>query len=629
VGVVGKQRKAGEVDGHAIVEDVELEYSTKAKDIKESGFKDGGSGEELKVRSDDSGIVVSLEAVSDLKDNGVDVGVYSKDSATKHDSLLDDMDDNLLEKKSLRVRSMTKMALSGRTSKQENKVALNAESVLRKVSAKLDGMNPAMAKKPLLLTDNDEHIDDIIDGSIKREQQMLRKLQVVWFPKYEDRFEDGYCTNMGDLVHGVPTFPTQEKCCTAWFPYQPGNVCLTYTPPSASTRADPIPTPSPINPNPKPTPSPTNNPISTLGLPILTPSPIDPIPSTTNPIAPSTPPPIPNNCEDLPKYVDGAPLNVEWEMPNDSVWNNSPFSGLTCVELEDMTPEGNPAERSKLCEFLSQGIFSGPCAIEACCFCGGGTHNFAPRCENMEWNSMVDTGSGFNCEVIDTLPPANQDNFCDKAGEASFASDGLTMNEACCACGGGHRHYNHEFANGRRLQGGRKLQENGASAAGAAAAIVLPDGQSFVDFTYRVGAGDSPGIPNLEYLGLGYDLIRGNPRGSESSELDPGFRYRVLQLRQVQSDLTIDTEFTVPLGTAIKYTSSCKYDDSSVEVSSDSDMRTSLSKEAKTETSIRSSTSRSVSSLLYSFSSSVSASASFSQSEKFMSTGEKIEFSFI
>ena len=30
------------------------------------------------------------------------------------------------------------------------------------------------------------------------------------------------------------------------------------------------------------------------------------------------------------------------------------------------------------------------------------------------------------------------------------------------------------------------------------------------------------GVPNLEFLGIGYDAIRGNPRGSSSSELDPG-----------------------------------------------------------------------------------------------------------
>jgi len=42
------------------------------------------------------------------------------------------------------------------------------------------------------------------------------------------------------------------------------------------------------------------------------------------------------------------------------------------------------------------------------------------------------------------------------------------------------------------------------------------------DLTTRIGFGDSPGVRNLEYLGIGYDFLRGNPRGSFSSELDPG-----------------------------------------------------------------------------------------------------------
>lgn len=55
----------------------------------------------------------------------------------------------------------------------------------------------------------------------------------------------------------------------------------------------------------------------------------------------------------------------------------------------------------------------------------------------------------------------------------------------------------------------RKLQEDFASTAGAAS-TVLPEGESKVDITYRnvsppkfsrVGLGESPGIPNLEYLG--------------------------------------------------------------------------------------------------------------------------------
>lgn len=49
-----------------------------------------------------------------------------------------------------------------------------------------------------------------------------------------------------------------------------------------------------------------------------------------------------------------------------------------------------------------------------------------------------------------------------------------------------------------------------------------------------------------------FAVIKGNPRGSESSEADPGFRYPVLKLVQVQQDRTVDLRYTVPLGTAIK-----------------------------------------------------------------------------
>jgi len=65
----------------------------------------------------------------------------------------------------------------------------------------------------------------------------------------------------------------------------------------------------------------------------------------------------------------------------------------------------------------------------------------------------------------------------------------------CCACGGGIRHFNQEFAAGRR-----KLQYDGTVNAGATTATVLPDGKSFVDFIYRIGAGDSPGLTNVSSL---------------------------------------------------------------------------------------------------------------------------------
>lgn len=53
-------------------------------------------------------------------------------------------------------------------------------------------------------------------------------------------------------------------------------------------------------------------------------------------------------------------------------------------------------------------------------------------------------------------------------------------------------------------------------------------------------------------------MLRGNPRGSESTELDPGFRHRVLRLQQDQSNKTVDASYTVPRGTAIKVRIVCQ-----------------------------------------------------------------------
>lgn len=101
------------------------------------------------------------------------------------------------------------------------------------------------------------------------------------------------------------------------------------------------------------------------------------------------------------------------------------------------------------------------------------------------------------------------------------------------------------------------------------------------DYHHYNGIGESPGIPNLEYLGLGYDGLRGNPRGSFSSEIDPGFRSRVFALLQSQDKTSIDSAYTIPLGTDFKYTSSCRYDDRSVEISSEEDYSSMLSTEVR------------------------------------------------
>ena len=59
-----------------------------------------------------------------------------------------------------------------------------------------------------------------------------------------------------------------------------------------------------------------------------------------------------------------------------------------------------------------------------------------------------------------------------------------------------------------------------------------------------------------------------------------GFRSPVFALLQNQATVSIDGEYTVPLGTSFKYTSSCHYDSKSQEISSESDYSSSLSGEA-------------------------------------------------
>lgn len=66
------------------------------------------------------------------------------------------------------------------------------------------------------------------------------------------------------------------------------------------------------------------------------------------------------------------------------------------------------------------------------CMCGGGAQNFEPRCENMEWNSMQDSGVSFNCEVIDALDDNGKNNICRDYADESFTADGLTLANACC-----------------------------------------------------------------------------------------------------------------------------------------------------------------------------------------------------
>jgi len=89
-----------------------------------------------------------------------------------------------------------------------------------------------------------------------------------------------------------------------------------------------------------------------------------------------------------------------------------------------------------------------------------------------------------------------------------------------------------------------------------------------------------PGVTALEYLGAGYNIFEGNPRGSLSSELDPGFCNGVVNLIVDPSMATLNREFVVPLGTEHRATTSCQFSSSSTEISSTNEYQKELSREA-------------------------------------------------
>ena len=55
---------------------------------------------------------------------------------------------------------------------------------------------------------------------------------------------------------------------------------------------------------------------------------------------------------------------------------------------------------------------------------------------------------------------------------------------------------------------------------------------------------------------------------------------------QSAGNLTVDTAYTVPLGTELYYTSTCQFDSEATEISSESDYQKSLSKEIRVSESL-------------------------------------------
>jgi len=102
--------------------------------------------------------------------------------------------------------------------------------------------------------------------------------------------------------------------------------------------------------------------------------------------------------------------------------------------------------------------------------------------------------------------------------------------------------------------------------------------------------------PNIEYLGLGYDLIFGNPHGGARGELDPGFAQRVIALNNgdgLNTQTAGSMEYMVPYGVEIKSKFSCHYSSEARSITDTRSYQTELSSEANYAEGIAASSARS------------------------------------
>ena len=67
-----------------------------------------------------------------------------------------------------------------------------------------------------------------------------------------------------------------------------------------------------------------------------------------------------------------------------------------------------------------------------------------------------------------------------------------------------------------------------------------------IDHVNREGAGDNSPYKGVDYLGIGYDYMKGNPEGDPDTMVDPGFRLPVVDLEWSQNMPTRDTAFLQP-----------------------------------------------------------------------------------
>jgi len=136
--------------------------------------------------------------------------------------------------------------------------------------------------------------------------------------------------------------------------------------------------------------------------------------------------------------------------------------------------------------------------------------------------------------------------------------------------------------------------------------------------------------PNIEYLGLGYDLIFGNPHGGARGELDPGFAQRVIALNNgdgLNTQTAGSMEYMVPYGVEIKSKFSCHYSSEARSITDTRSYQTELSSEANYAEGIAASSARSGRDSGSAEASGLGASVSGSHSAGF-SSGESYDAAF-
>lgn len=255
------------------------------------------------------------------------------------------------------------------------------------------------------------------------------------------------------------------------------------------------------------------------------------VPSTNPSISPqpsSEPSALPSNSKEPSFIPSTAPTTCvdepNWTLPS-TPYSTLPdyFIGMSCSQLEGIS---SPEIHEQFCDTISlldTGVEK--CAREACCFCGGGKQTEVPCSDFGEWtlNGIL------TCE--DIAKSDNSDALCEAVKDYDYK--GITGEEACCVCSGGEKYSTNPNTQARETQEKKEHEEHRNL-------LHREKPVQFRDWTFREGLGESPGIRNLEYLGVGYDALRGNPRGSRFSEIDPGMTStRALCKKIVHSNLSL------------------------------------------------------------------------------------------